>query len=78
MRRVTSYRHHFNKWSVRRRIRGTEKEDIMAALGRRARPETSTSHVTLDSDKAVDKKQMKRYLKDQIRHHNTEPMSPGV
>jgi hypothetical protein len=78
MLRETSYRHHFNKWGVRRRIRGTEKEDIVAALGRRARPETSTSQVTLDSDKAVDKKQMKRYLKDQIRHHNAQPISPGV
>ena len=79
--RESQYRHWFNKWGVRRRILGAEKDQIVAALGKRARPGASTSNVTLNSDntaKAVDKKQLKRYLKDQIRHHQVEPMWPGV
>ncbi|KAK4039018.1 hypothetical protein C8A01DRAFT_47468 [Parachaetomium inaequale] len=74
----TQYRHRFNKWGVRRRILVDEKKEITAALGRRTRPEMSTSHVTLDPDKAVDKKRMKRYLNGQIRDHKAEPMSPGA
>ena len=79
--RESQYRHWFNKWGVRRRILVAEKDQIVAALGKRARPGESTSNVTLNSDnadKAVDKKQLKRYLKDQIRHHQVEPMWPGV
>ena len=78
LRRETQYRHWFNKWGVRRRTVVAEKDEIVAALGRKARPGTSTSDVTLDPDKAVDKKQIKRYLKDHIRHHKADPMSPGV
>ncbi|KAK4141974.1 uncharacterized protein C8A04DRAFT_38633 [Dichotomopilus funicola] len=74
----TQYRYHLSKWGVRRRTHGAEKEEITAALGRRTHSSMSTSDVTLDPDKAVDKKQMKRYLKDQIRHHKAEVGLPGV
>ncbi|KAH6613493.1 hypothetical protein F5144DRAFT_616419 [Chaetomium tenue] len=78
LRSENQYRHRFSKWGVRRRTVVDEKEQITSALGRRTHAEMSTSHVTLDPDKEVDKKQMKRYLNDQIRHHKAEPMSPGV
>ncbi|KAK0631483.1 hypothetical protein B0T14DRAFT_532220 [Immersiella caudata] len=74
----TQYRHHFNKWGVRRRIVKREKDDIVAALGRRSHPGISTSNVTLGVDKGVDKKQLKRYLSGQIRQHAPVDMSLGV
>ncbi|KAH6621544.1 hypothetical protein B0J18DRAFT_467119 [Chaetomium sp. MPI-SDFR-AT-0129] len=74
----TQYRYHLSQWGVRRRTHGAEKEEITAALGRRTHLSMSTSDVTLDPYKAVDKKQMKRYLKDQIRHHKAEVGLPGV
>ncbi|KAK3899068.1 hypothetical protein C8A05DRAFT_18445, partial [Staphylotrichum tortipilum] len=66
------------KWGVRRRTLTTEKNAIASALAKRTHPGTSTSDVTINTDKAVDKKQLKRYLNDQIRHHQPEPMGPGV
>ncbi|KAK3899559.1 hypothetical protein C8A05DRAFT_46405 [Staphylotrichum tortipilum] len=74
----TQYRTWFNKWGVRRRTLATEKEDIASALGKRTHPGTSTSDVTLNPDKPVNKKQLTRYLKDQIHHHQPELMRPGV
>ncbi|GAB1317651.1 hypothetical protein MFIFM68171_07861 [Madurella fahalii] len=77
----SQYRRWFRQWGVRKRTLTSEKNDIVHALGRRPGPETSTSSVKFahhDFDKAVDKKQMKRYLNDQIRHHTAESMSPGI
>jgi hypothetical protein len=76
--RESEYPGWFNKWGVRKRIHTAEKEDIVTALGKRTHPETSTSNVTLDRGKAVDKRQMRRYLGDQVRRHRAEPMWPGV
>ncbi|KXX82411.1 hypothetical protein MMYC01_201360 [Madurella mycetomatis] len=77
----SQYRRWFRQWGVRKRTLTSEKNDIVNALGKRPGPETSTSNVKLsydDFDKTVDKKQMRRYLSDKIRHHTAEPMSPGV
>ncbi|KAK3375765.1 hypothetical protein B0T24DRAFT_698268 [Lasiosphaeria ovina] len=60
------------------RILKKEKDDIVAAPGRRSHPGTSTSNVTLGLDKGIDKKQLKRYLSGQIRHHVAVEMLLGV
>jgi hypothetical protein len=77
----TQYRRWFREWGVRKRVVGDEKIDIVNALGRRKRDDTSTSNVLITQDnieKEVDKKQLKRHLRDRIRHHHVEAMSPGV
>jgi len=55
-----------------------EKDDIINAFEKRSRSHATTSDITLDHGKQVDKKQLKRYLKDQIRHGEAEPMTPGA
>ncbi|KAK4678812.1 hypothetical protein QC764_311020 [Podospora pseudoanserina] len=57
---------------------GAEKKEIVAAIGKRPSHEFSTSHVKLANGRALDKKQMKRYLSDQIRHQSIDPILPGV
>ena len=74
----TQYRRHFREWGVRKRTLATEKQDIISVLGRRSRADASTSNVTLGEDKQVNKKQLKRHLKDEIRHWRVEPLTPGV
>jgi len=74
----TQYRRWFRQWGVRKRILATEKQDIVGVLGRRNRADASTSNVTLGNDKQVDKKQLKRHLKDEIRHRAVEKVTPGV
>ncbi|KAK5993824.1 hypothetical protein PT974_07261 [Cladobotryum mycophilum] len=66
------------KWEVRRRILSSEKDAITTALGKRTRAGASTSTVGLQQGKKVDKKQLKRYLDDQIRHHEVDVMTPGI
>ncbi|PNP59476.1 hypothetical protein THARTR1_00966 [Trichoderma harzianum] len=66
------------RWEIRRRILSREKDDVAVVLGKRTRAGTSTSDVTLQEGKPVDKKQLKRYLQDKIRRHVVEPMVPGV
>ena len=55
-----------------------EKGDIVAALGRQSHPGTSTFNVTLGSDKGIEKKQLNRFLSDQIRHHAAVERLLGV
>ncbi|KAI0886531.1 uncharacterized protein GGS22DRAFT_158100 [Annulohypoxylon maeteangense] len=77
----TQYRTKFRKWGVRKRILTSEKEEVVNALGKRTHPGTSTSNVTLhqnDFEKSLDTKQLKRYIKDRIRHHTVETMAPGA
>ncbi|KAF3077418.1 hypothetical protein CFAM422_000688 [Trichoderma lentiforme] len=66
------------KWKIRRRILNREKDDITVVLSKRSRAGTSTSDVTLQEGKPVDKKQLKRYLQDKIRRYVAEPIVPGV
>ncbi len=74
----TQYRRWFREWGVRKRTLATEKQDIVSVLGRRSRADASTSNVTLGNDKQVDKKQLKRHLKDEIRRRAVEAVTPGV
>lgn len=66
---------------MRKRTIKQEKDDITTALEKRIHPGLSTSNVMVDKagvSKEVDAKQLKRYLKDQIRHQQAEPLIPGV
>ncbi|KAK4183391.1 hypothetical protein QBC35DRAFT_518250 [Podospora australis] len=77
----TQYRRWFKQWGVRKRTLTSEKNDIIRALGKRTHEQASTSSVTLKGDsydKHVEKKQLTRYLGDQLRHQTIEPLSPGV
>jgi len=76
----TQYRRWFRGWGVRKRTLTNEKEDIIRLLGRRTRTDASTStpKVTLGDDKEVDKKQLKRHIKDEIRHRAVVAVAPGV
>lgn len=79
--RETQYRRWFRQWGIRKRTLAAEKNEIVAALGRRKNPETSTSNVNLNQggcSKAVDTKQLKRYIKDTIRHQEVVTMAPGA
>ncbi|KAM7196606.1 hypothetical protein V8F33_006105 [Rhypophila sp. PSN 637] len=68
---VHQYRHRFNKWDVHKRTFTREKDEIVNALGKRSRSHATTSDITLDHGKP-------RYLKDQIRHGQAEPLTPGA
>jgi hypothetical protein len=70
--------YNLRRWNVRRRILNSEKDDVTTALGKRIRAGTSTSDVTLQEGKPIDKKQLKRHLQDKIRRYVVEPMVPGV
>ncbi|XXH01228.1 hypothetical protein Hte_007582 [Hypoxylon texense] len=76
------YRYYFKKWDIKKRITTEEKGAVISALGkRRLREGASTSDATLDQggfEKAVDKKQLKRYINESIR--NIEPLAwnPGL
>ncbi|KAM7217639.1 hypothetical protein V8F06_007023 [Rhypophila decipiens] len=75
---VHQYRHRFKKWDVHKRTFTREKDEIVNALGKRSRSHATTSDITLDHGKPVNKKQLQRYLKDQIRHGEAEPLTPGA
>lgn len=81
LRRVHQYRHRFKKWDIRKRTTTTEKKAIVATLGKRPRAGASTSNLTIHQGgitKEVDKKQIKRFLKDEIRRHAVETLFPGM
>ncbi|KAI4861148.1 hypothetical protein F4820DRAFT_461178 [Hypoxylon rubiginosum] len=79
---VHQYRHRFNKWDVKKRITTEEKGAVISALGkRRLREGVSTSDATLNQggfEKAVDKKQLKRYIDESIRKSEPLTWSPGL
>ncbi|KAL3290595.1 hypothetical protein RB213_013142 [Colletotrichum asianum] len=78
---VHQYRHYFKKWGVRKRIITEEKEAIVKTLGKRSRPGASASDVTIHQGgltKEVDKKQLKRFLDDRVRHCLVDPLFPGT
>ena len=74
----TQYRRWFREWGVRKRTLATEKQDIVSALGRRTRPDTSTPEVTLGDNKQLDKKQLKRHINDSIRTDRPPSIRPGL
>ncbi|KAJ0165492.1 hypothetical protein CTA2_11093 [Colletotrichum tanaceti] len=76
---VHQYRHRLKKWDIRKRTTTQEKDDIVAVVGKRSHAGASTSAVTIHQGglmKEVDKKQLKRFLNDKIRHQLVEPLSP--
>ncbi|RYP20950.1 hypothetical protein DL765_002487 [Monosporascus sp. GIB2] len=67
----SQYRYHFKKWGIKKRITSKEKDAIINAQGKRLGPGSSLSQISIDEggfDKRVDKKALKRYIGDQIRH----------
>jgi len=74
----TQYRRWFREWGIRKRILTTEKKEIVSVLGRRGRDDGRTPNVILGDDKELDKKQLKRHLKDQIRSFKVQVATPGV
>ncbi|RYP46237.1 hypothetical protein DL768_007504 [Monosporascus sp. mg162] len=71
----SQYRYQFKKWGIKKRITSEEKDAIINAHGKRLRPGSSLSQISIDEggfDKSVDKKALKRYIGDQIRHE--EPL----
>ncbi|KAI2635610.1 hypothetical protein GGS26DRAFT_581378 [Hypomontagnella submonticulosa] len=67
---IHQYRYHFKKWNIKKRITTQEKETITKALGKRSRKGISTSDVLIDQggfEKAVDRKNLKRYIYQSIR-----------
>ncbi|KAK0611309.1 hypothetical protein B0T14DRAFT_530137 [Immersiella caudata] len=74
----TQYRRWFREWGIRKRILMTEKKEIVSALGRRDRDDGRTPNVMLGDGKELDKKQLKRHLKDEIRRFEVQVATPGV
>lgn len=70
--------YNLRKWNVRRRIRSRGKDNVINALGKRARTAANISHATLQAGKPVDAKQLERHVRDKIRRHVVEPIAPGV
>ncbi|KAL7619752.1 hypothetical protein AAE478_010294 [Parahypoxylon ruwenzoriense] len=70
------------KWDIKKRTTAEEKDAIINAVGkRRQRDGVSTSNVTVlqgGVEKAVDKKQIKRYINDSIRHAVPLVSRPGM
>ncbi|KAI1771537.1 hypothetical protein F4818DRAFT_449915 [Hypoxylon cercidicola] len=76
------YRYYFKKWDIKKRITTEEKGAVISALGkRRLREGVSTSDATIDQggiEKAVDKKQLKRYINQSIRESESMTWNPGL
>ncbi|KAI5460096.1 hypothetical protein BGZ63DRAFT_490428 [Mariannaea sp. PMI_226] len=77
------YRYYFKKWDIKKRTTREEKTAVITALGkRRLRDGVSTSDAAIVQggvQKAVDKKQLKRHIQDNIRHDVTAArLRPGL
>ncbi|KAI1659367.1 hypothetical protein F4813DRAFT_352708 [Daldinia decipiens] len=78
------YQSHFRKWKIKKRITTKEKNVIISALGKRIRKDgVSSSNVTInqgqgDFAKSVDKKQLKRYINQDIRQSEPLTLNPGI
>ncbi|WYZ35916.1 hypothetical protein EsH8_X_000563 [Colletotrichum jinshuiense] len=77
------YSYRLRKWDIKKRVPKEQKKDIVAVLGKRNHPSASTSDVTIRQGhgsvtKEVDKKQLKRFLNDCIRHEPNEFLRPGT
>ncbi|KAH7145520.1 hypothetical protein B0J13DRAFT_443133 [Dactylonectria estremocensis] len=75
----TEYPPRFRAWGISKRTVSSVKEDITSALGRRKRPGTSTSQVTVHQDDRklpFDAKKLKRHLKG--KKTSVEAIIPGL
>lgn len=69
--RPSQYRYRFRQWGIKKRITTEEKYAIINAYGKRLQPGSSLSQVSINEggiNKGVDKKALKRYIGDCIRH----------
>ncbi|KAH8881151.1 hypothetical protein GQ53DRAFT_888882 [Thozetella sp. PMI_491] len=68
------YLYQFKKWGIKKRITSKEKQAVISTLAKRAFAGGSTSDLVIEQGgyaKEVDRKQLKRFMHDQIRHHST-------
>jgi hypothetical protein len=81
--------HHYRyqlgkKWKIKKSITTEQKEEVLSVLGKRARPGASTSDVTIIEGseykvrKTVDKTNLQRYIKDQMRQDQDLFLTSGV
>ncbi|KAI0121969.1 hypothetical protein F4814DRAFT_407096 [Daldinia grandis] len=81
---IHQYQSHLRKWKIKKRITTKEKNVIISALGKRIRQDgVSTSNVTInqgqgDFAKGVDKKQLMRYINQDIRRSEPLILNPGL
>ncbi|KAH6889439.1 hypothetical protein B0T10DRAFT_513945 [Thelonectria olida] len=77
---VSEYPHHFREWKVINRVTTEVKDNISSALGRRKRPGTSTSQVSIQQggcSKEYAPNQLKRHLKGMVPRP-VEAIAPGL
>jgi len=79
--RPEAYKHRFRRWGIKKRITTQEKNSIIKRHSKRTRADASTSDITIIQgglEKAVDRKQLKRYIGDQIRRRPERMMLIGT
>ncbi|KAK1480391.1 hypothetical protein CTAM01_14438 [Colletotrichum tamarilloi] len=75
------YRYRLRQWHIRKNTKKVEKTAAITALGKRNRVGGNTSDVKIrqgESMMPMDSKQMKRFIKDSIRHHSVPSLIPGI
>ena len=79
--RAHQYRHRFKIWRIRKRTLTTEKEAIYEAIEKRKHAFASTSDLVIEQGgrrKGVDAKQLRRYLKQQMRYTTVEAHQEAI
>ncbi|KAK3362176.1 hypothetical protein B0T24DRAFT_690906 [Lasiosphaeria ovina] len=80
----THYRYRFKQWGVRKRMVKKEKDEIIMRHAKRAREAASTSSLAIVHGEFAKemtetrKKQLKRYIGDQIRHKPEPDLASGI
>lgn len=77
---ATEYPRHFRAWGVSKRVEKNVKDNILSALGRRQRPGTSASRVTIqqgDRTESCQPNKLIRHLKSK-KPRAVEGMAPGL
>jgi hypothetical protein len=77
----SQYRYRLKEWGIKKRTTTEEKQAVISALGKRSRTGATTDDVVINEgglEKMVDKKQLKRFINDQIRHAEEIKVIPGV
>ncbi|CAM1511898.1 Fc.00g094110.m01.CDS01 [Cosmosporella sp. VM-42] len=76
-----AYRYRFRKWGIKKSTSTKVKLQIIKRHAKRSREDASTSDITVvrgGHEKGIDKKKLKRYLKDQIRHREQPMLQGGI
>ncbi|KAK0703705.1 hypothetical protein B0T26DRAFT_509317 [Lasiosphaeria miniovina] len=80
----THYRYRLRQWGVRKRMVKKEKDEIIMRHAKRARTAASTSDLAIFQGEFAKemtetrKKQLKRYIGDQIRHKPEPDLASGI